>query len=45
MQDILLDKSKIDMSDKKTQAEILLATSEEQGKIDLDAEDIQGDDW
>lgn len=44
VQGILMDK-KIDMSDQKTQEEIILATSEDQGKIDFDAEDIQGEDW
>jgi hypothetical protein len=44
VQGILTDK-KIDMSDQKTQEEIILATSEDQGKIDFDAEDIQGEDW
>lgn len=33
------------MSDQRTREEIILATSEDQGKIDLDAQDIQGEDW
>jgi hypothetical protein len=41
---VLSDK-KIDLSDLKTQEEIIDASSEEQGKIDLDAEDIAGNDW
>jgi peptidyl-prolyl cis-trans isomerase SDCCAG10 len=41
---ILTDK-KVDMSDQKTQEEIILATSADQGKLDLDAKDIEGDEW
>ena len=33
------------MSDQKSREDIILATSEDQGKIDFDAEDIQGEDW
>ncbi|KAL3102324.1 hypothetical protein niasHS_003733 [Heterodera schachtii] len=44
VKDILFDK-KVDMSDQKSREQIILATSEEQGKIDLDAADIQGDEW
>lgn len=36
---------KVDVSDLMTREEIILATSEEQGKIDLDAKDITGEDW
>lgn len=41
---ILMDK-KVDMSDQKTQEELILATSEDQGKIEFDAKDIEGEEW
>jgi len=41
---VLFDK-KVDVSDVMTQEEIILATSEDQGKIDLDAKDLAGNDW
>uniref|UniRef100_A0A1I8C1K3 Spliceosome-associated protein CWC27 homolog n=1 Tax=Meloidogyne hapla TaxID=6305 RepID=A0A1I8C1K3_MELHA len=44
VQGVLFDK-KVDMSDQKSREDIILATSEDQGKIDFDAEDIQGEDW
>lgn len=44
VQGILNDK-KIDMSDQMTQEEIILATSEEQGKMDLEASDVVGEAW
>ncbi|KAI1720044.1 cyclophilin type peptidyl-prolyl cis-trans isomerase/CLD domain-containing protein [Ditylenchus destructor] len=44
VQGILLDK-KVDMSDIRTQEEIIMATSEDQGKIDLDANDVEGEEW
>ncbi|KAF7640350.1 PPIase cyclophilin-type domain-containing protein [Meloidogyne graminicola] len=44
VQGVLVDK-KVDMSDQKSREDIILATSEDQGKIDFDAEDIQGEDW
>uniref|UniRef100_A0A914I8J5 Spliceosome-associated protein CWC27 homolog n=1 Tax=Globodera rostochiensis TaxID=31243 RepID=A0A914I8J5_GLORO len=44
VREILFDKT-VDLSDQKSREQIILATSEEQGKIDLDAQDIQGDEW
>uniref|UniRef100_A0A183CBM3 Spliceosome-associated protein CWC27 homolog n=1 Tax=Globodera pallida TaxID=36090 RepID=A0A183CBM3_GLOPA len=44
VREILFDKT-VDLSDQKSREHIILATSEEQGKIDLDAQDIQGDEW
>jgi len=44
IQGILTDKM-IDMSDQKSREEIILATSAEQGKIDLDAKDLPDESW
>lgn len=44
VQGILMDKS-VDMSDVKTKQQIIEATSEDQGKMDLDAQDVEGEEW
>ncbi|KAI1727654.1 cyclophilin type peptidyl-prolyl cis-trans isomerase/CLD domain-containing protein [Ditylenchus destructor] len=44
VQGILLDK-KVDMSDIRTQEQIIMATAEDQGKMDLDANDVEGEEW
>lgn len=36
---------KVDMSDVPKMEEVILATSDDQGKLQVDAEDIVGDDW
>lgn len=44
VQGILMDKA-VDMSGIKTKQEIIEATSEDQGKMDLDAPDVEGEEW
>lgn len=44
VQGILTDKA-VDMSGIKTKQQIIEATSEDQGKIDLDAPDVEGEEW
>ena len=41
----ILTDQKVDMSDVRTREQILEVTPEDLGKIDLDAEDLEGDDW
>uniref|UniRef100_A0A914EFE3 Spliceosome-associated protein CWC27 homolog n=1 Tax=Acrobeloides nanus TaxID=290746 RepID=A0A914EFE3_9BILA len=41
----ILTDQKVDMSDVRTREQVLEVTPEDLGKIDLDAEDLEGDDW